>query len=45
MTSSANETLISTLDTAVASVIMSDPEFTFDIYEKYVTKYGARRLL
>lgn len=43
MTSSANETLISTLDTAVASVIMSDPEFTFDIYEKYVTKYGAQR--
>lgn len=43
MTPSANEALISSLDEAVASIFMSDPEFTADIYEKYVTKYGAQR--
>lgn len=43
MTSSAKEMLISALDKAVAGVFMSDPEFASDIYEKYVTKYGAQQ--
>lgn len=43
MTSSADETLIKALDAAVMSVFMSDIEFATNIYQKYVTRYGAQR--
>lgn len=42
MTSAADETLIKALDSAVTSVLMSDMEFTSNIYQKYVTRYGAQ---
>lgn len=43
MTSSANSELIETLDQAVAGIFMGDCNFTTDIYQKYVTRYGAQR--
>lgn len=43
MTSASDEALVKALDGAVTSVFMSDIEFTSDIYQKYVTRYGAQR--